>query len=113
MKVKIHCADTCFDIYEWKDYEIELDDYVAFRLDYRGKYSWHLIGEYREKDNLKTRELSKCQISIPSLIDFIILCREQNKPIREFFNTHGYVGFDDVVYNLLKNVQEELDKRKK
>ena len=106
----IECGDVCFDWFEWNEYKINLDDYIAFRIDYRGKYSWHLIGEYRQNDELKTKELSKCQISFTSLVDFMILCKEKNKPIREFFNTHGYIGFDEEVYKLLKAVQEKLIK---
>lgn len=110
MKITITCGEPLFEWYDWKDIEIETDDYGSFQIDYRCSNSWHLIGITYSKDKPpKKKELSLCQISYRSLIEFLA---NVDKPITSFTNGLNYVGFVQTLNKLLADVDKYKEKQK-
>ena len=73
MIVKVKCIHYTYDWSYNTDVKIELDDYVFFQIDYRGRSSWHIIGYYYKDDEWKQKELSDAGvISEKELAKFIV-----------------------------------------
>ena len=101
------CGNVCFDWYEWKDKEIDLDKYLYFELDYRLQ-SWHVIGFYRENDEWKRKEISDCEASFLSLVDFIIQIDGGTfKKIHSISNCHNQSNFFEAVKKLVECVEKK------
>lgn len=110
MKITITCGDILFDWYDWKDIEIETDYYDSFQIDYRCSNSWHLIGiTYSKDEPPKKKELSLCQISYRSLIEFLATV---DKPITSFTNGLNYDNFVQTLNKLLADVDKYKEKQK-
>lgn len=108
MKITITCGEPLFEWYNWKDVEIETDDYNSFQVDYRYNNSWHLIGITHGNDILpKKKELSLCQISYRSLIEFLA---KVDKPIISFNNFLNYYSFLPTLSELLTEVEKYRQK---
>ena len=105
MKIKISCCYNSFDIFEWQDVDINTDNYVGFQIDYRCG-SWHIIGLSVENDEFYHTELSLCQVSFNSLVNFIVQLNKIKKPVVLFNNMHHSVDFIDKLYELLNEVKK-------
>ena len=110
MKITINCGQPLFEWYDWKDIEVETDDYGSFEVAYRCSDSWHLIGiTYSKDEPPKKKELSLCQISYRSLVVFLA---KVDKPITSFTNGLNYVGFVQSLNKLLVDVDKYKEKQK-
>lgn len=110
MNIIITCGEPLFDWYNWKDIEIETEDYGSFQIDYRCSNSWHLIGiTYSPDKPPKKKELSLCQISYSSLIEFLA---KVDKPITSFTNGLNYIDFVQTLNKLLADVDKYKVKEK-
>ena len=97
-----------------KEIEINLDEYVFFEIDYRGRDSWHIIGHKCDKNhNWTTEELSDHQVtSIYDLAKFIARANAydngkfQSCKVSRFNNLHYYDGFYDDLSRLFELVKK-------
>lgn len=104
MKIKLNCGYQNFDIFSWQNVEIDTDDYVGFQIDYRCD-SWHLIGISTENEDTYYTEISLCQASFRSLVNFIVQLNKIKKPVVMFNNMHHSTDFTDKLYELLNEVK--------
>lgn len=113
--VKVQCMHFYSDWTDLKDVEIDLDKYVFFGIEYRGKDSWHIVGyKCDDKYNWTTEELSEHQVtSIGHLADFIAYAnaypkskgRLQGCKVSRFNNLHYDNSFYSELSILLKLVE--------
>lgn len=102
------CGNVCFDWYEWKDKEIDLDKYLYFELDFRMQ-SWHVIGFYKQNDEWKREEISDCEASFLSLVDFIVKVDGGTfKKIHSISNCHNQDNFFEAVKKLVEGVEKHI-----
>lgn len=108
MKITITCGEPLFEWYDWKDIEIDTEEYGSFQIDYRCSNSWHLIGiTYNKDKSPEKKELSLCQISYRSLVQFL---SKVDKPVTTFTNGLNYEGFVESLSKLLADIEKYKQK---
>lgn len=112
--VKVECMHFLSDWTEIKEIEINLDEYVFFEIDYRGKDSWHIKG-HKVNDNCEwtERELSDHQVcSIYDLAKFIAQANAYDNgkfqpcKVSRFNNLHYNNGFYEELTRLFELVKK-------
>lgn len=110
---KISCMHFWSDWTEIKEIEIDLDEWVFFSVEYRGKDNWHVIGYKCENHNWTTTELSDHQVtSIYDLAEFIVQANTyvgkkfQPCKVSRFNNLHYSGSFYDDLSKLLELVKK-------
>lgn len=117
--VKVECKNFSLDDVDFKDVSINIDEYVFFEVDYRGKDSWHIKGYKCDSDYHWTEEeLSDHQVS--SIYDVAKFIAEANAyesgkfqpcKVSRFNNLHYSGGFyEDLqrLFELVKKYESEL-----
>lgn len=110
--IKATFGSVCFEWYDWKEKEIDIDKYSGFTVEYR-LGSWYVLGHYYDKDydKWKTENIGDGEISISSLVPFIIDVESRDKYIKAYSNLHCWSGFTDKLCWLLSELQKEKEKR--
>lgn len=117
--VKVECMHFWSDWTDIKEIEINLDEYVFFEIDYRGKNSWHIKGHKCDGNYHWTEEeLSYHQVSsIYDVAKFIAQANAYDNgkfqpcKVSRFNNLHYDGGFyEDLqrIFELVKKYEGEL-----
>lgn len=117
--VKVECIHFWSDWTGIKEIKINLDKYVFFEIDYRGKDSWHIKGhKYDSEHHWTEEELSDHQVSsIYDVAKFIAQANayESGKfqpcKVSRLNNLHYSGGFyEDLqrLFELVKKCESEL-----
>lgn len=117
--VKVECIHFWIDWTGIKEIKINLDKYVFFEIDYRGKDSWHIKGHKCDSEHHWTEEeLSDHQVSsIYDVAKFIAQTNAygsgkfQSCKVSRFNNLHYSGGFyEDLqrLFELVKKYESEL-----
>lgn len=117
--VKVECMHFWSDWTDIREIEINLDEYVFFEIDYRGKGSWHIKGHKCDSEyNWTEEELSDHQVShISYVAKFIAQANayegEKFQPckVSRFNNLHYSGGFyEDLqrLFEIVKKYESEL-----
>lgn len=106
MIISLVCGEPCCEWYNWRSIDIDTSKYDLFVIDYRIQ-SWHVIGltcTNRKENIWKETELSLCEASFSSLVDFLAVV---DKPIKRFNNYHVSRNFEKELAELLNSVAEK------
>lgn len=113
--VKVECMHFCSDWTEIEEIEINLDEWIFFSVEYRGKDSWHIVGYKCDSDYKWTQEeLSDHQVSsIYNLAKFIAQANKYEKEkscqpckVSRFNNLHYNSSFYEELQRLLELVKK-------
>lgn len=120
--VKVNCRAFSNPWMDWRDVEINLDEYSFFEIDYRGPDSWHIIGHKCDSEyNWNSINLSNAQVSrIDDLAKFIayanVYARKKSEifqacKVSRFNNLHytgSFYGDLQILLNLVKEYENNL-----
>lgn len=113
--VKVECMHFWSDWIDIREIEINLDEYVFFEIDYRGKDSWHIKGHKCDSEyNWTEEELSDHQVShISDVAKFIAQANAYEKTksyqpckVSRFNNLHYGGGFYRDLQRLFELVEK-------
>ena len=115
--IKVSCMHFYSDWTDTKEIEINLDEWVFFEVDYRGKDSWHIIGhKCDENHKWYTEELSDHQVtSACDLARFIMHANAYDNgkfqpcKVSRFNNLHYLDGFYSELSRLFEMIKNYME----
>ncbi len=103
---KVECMHFWSDWTDIKEIEINLDEYVFFEIDYRGKDSWHIKG-HKCNDNYEWTEEELSEHQVSSIYDVAKFIAQANAYDSGKFQPCKVSRFNNLHYdsNFMRNCQ--------